>query len=292
MNYTHLICRLFLLFFLFWPSRPLAMEQVERVIEGEAAILKQGQVSQVRIDAVSDETQALLQEYRELIHQKENLVVYNDNLKEIIQSQEIETASLRRQIADIEVTKREIVPLMLRMLETLDEFIAADLPFLTEERQARTEGLRSLMRRADVKIPEKFRQIMLAYQTESDYGRTIEAFQGELHRASDPVKSVEFLRIGRLVLAYQTLDHHESGYWDAGNRGWVPLDGRAGQAIRQGIKIASRQAAPELIRVPVMVSESYQNYPYPAPLPSKTGSGILPEATPEVSLTTEEEVAL
>ncbi|GAB6057553.1 DUF3450 domain-containing protein [Desulfonatronum parangueonense] len=238
-----------------WTSSLIASDQVSRVIETEQGILRQGQESQTRIDAMADETLKLVHEYRNLMREQENLAVYNDNLEEMIRSQEAEKDSLKRQIEEIKVTQREIVPLMLRMVDGLEGFVAADLPFLLEERLARVEGLRALMRRADVDVPEKFRQIMHAYQTEADYGRTIEAYQGELVTDNGIERSVEFLRIGRLVLAYQTLDRGESGFWDARNQAWTPLETRHNQSIRQGLRIAARQTAPELIQVPVMVSE-------------------------------------
>lgn len=252
----------FAILFLICPGPGFGSDQVTRVIEAEEGILRQGQASQTRIDAMADETMQLVHEYRELRREHDNLSVYNDNLEQMTLTQEAEKVSLQRQIEDIQVTQREIVPLMLRMLDVLEEFMAADLPFLVEEREARVEGLRSLMRRADVDIPEKFHQIMLAYQAEADYGRSIEAYQGELRHGEWPDRSVEFLRIGRLVLAYQTLDRAESGYWDAGRRAWVVLDKRSNQSVRQGLRIAARQAAPELIQVPVTVSEPLSDSPH------------------------------
>lgn len=230
-----------------------ASSRVQAVVDEEGAILERGKQSQDRIDKMSEETRQLLNEYRDLSRQHRNLVVYNDNLNDMVNSQQEEVDSLERQINDIQVTKREIVPLMLRMLDTLEDFVHADLPFLQDERRARVEGLRNLMVRADVDIPEKFRQIMLAYQTESDFGRSMEAFHGELVLDGQE-RSVEFLRIGRLVLAYQTLDRSETGFWSARDRAWLPLERRYNQAVRQGMRIAGRQAAPELIQVPVTMS--------------------------------------
>lgn len=262
-------------------SDQAATTPVARAIEAEDAILRQAQESQARVDAMADETLRLVQEYRDLQREQENLAAYNDNLEDMVRSQEAEMVSLRRQIEDIKVTQREIVPLMLRMLDGLEAFVAADLPFLVQERTARVEGLRALMRRADVDVPEKFRQIMQAYQTEADYGRTIEAYQGELITGDGSARSVEFLRIGRLVLAYQTLDRGKSGFWDARSRSWMPLETRHNQSIRQGLRIAARQTAPELIQVPLILSEPFSGS-FPESLPSAVlaPAASLPEVQP------------
>lgn len=262
---------------LYWPSPIRASNRLTQALEAEDAILRQAQESQARVDAMADETFRLVQEYRELRRDQENLAVYNVNLEDMVRSQEAEKVSLRRQIEEIKVTQREIVPLMLRMLDGLEAFVAADLPFLLEERMARVEGLRALMRRADVDIPEKFRQIMQIYQTEDDYGRTIEAYQGELLADNGPGRSVEFLRIGRLVLAYQTLDRSESGFWDARSQSWTPLEARYNQSIRQGLRIAARQAAPELIQVPVILSGPLSE---PQPIPQEINQAPQSEVGP------------
>ena len=70
------------------------------------------------------------------------------------------------------------------------------------------------MDRADVTISEKYRRIVEAYQVEMDYGRTIEAYEGKLGDGAD-ARTVQFLRVGRVALLYQTLDGKETGYWDA-----------------------------------------------------------------------------
>ncbi len=85
----------------------------------------------------------------------------------------------------------------------LAEFIAADVPFLPLERADRLAALQELMPRADVSMAEKYRRILEAYQIESDYGYTLEAWRGELGEGSEQ-RSVEFLRLGRVMLLPNT----------------------------------------------------------------------------------------
>ena len=235
----------------FWPMLLLAAP-VGQAIDLETDLVKREQESQTRINTMDDEIARLAAEYENLRHELDTLTVYNANLDDMIRSQQNEAHTLERQIEELKITQREIVPLMTEMLDTLEQFVLADLPFLSAERLARIAGLRSLMGRADVGTPEKFQQIMHAYQAESDYGRTIEAYQGELDSSTDgQARSVEFLRLGRLNLLYQTLDRQESGYWDPRDKVWVRLNSAHNHAVRQGLRVAARQAAPELILAPV-----------------------------------------
>ena len=84
--------------------------------------------------------------------------------------------SLRRQLDEVAHIGREILPLMSRMIDTLDQFVALDMPFLPEERRKRVDGLRELMARADVTISEKYRRVLEAYQVENEFGRTVSNF--------------------------------------------------------------------------------------------------------------------
>jgi len=211
---------------------------------------RQEEDTQKRIDALSDKTRALLEEYHIVSRELEALSVYNGHLARLVQSQENEKASIRKQMADMELTKREIVPLMLRMVEQLETLIEADQPFLPEERRMRVAHLRELMDRADISVGEKYRRVLDAYQIEMEYGRTIEAYRGELD-TNGQARTVDFLRLGRVGLYYQTLDRRESGYWDASAKAWQVLPTRYTLPIRTGLRIARKQAAPDLLRLPV-----------------------------------------
>jgi hypothetical protein len=136
------------------------------------------------------------------------------------------------------------------MLDSLASFVDLDVPFLLAERQRRVATLRSMMDRADVTNAEKFRRLLEAYQIENDYGRTIESYKGEL-KSEESTRTVQFLRVGRSVLVYQTLDSLNSGVWDPTQKAWKTLPGEYRAAVSKGIRLARKQAPPDLIRLPV-----------------------------------------
>jgi hypothetical protein len=169
--------------------------------------------------------------------------------EEQVRSQEEEVASLERQLVEIDTTNRQVQPLMQQMVDALARFVELDVPFLLDQRTTRVRGLQTLMERADVTISEKYRSILEAYQSELDYGNTIEAYEGRLGMGAE-ARTVEFVRLGRVSLMYRTLDGSESGYWDANQKTWVVDDSYA-ERIEQAISRAREDGAPELLIVPV-----------------------------------------
>ena len=220
---------------------PLVKEQVAT---DDAAV-----ASQARITALSDETRDMLLEYRQYLRETQSLRDYSTQLAAQVESQKAEIEFMKQQLVEIETTAREVLPLMEKMVGTLERFVKLDLPFQLEERRKRVASLREMMTRADVAISEKYRRIVEAYQIEAEYGRTLEAYQGELGEGGES-RTVRFLRLGRIALLYQTLDGEETGYWDAGQKQWVE-DNSYRSAARQGFAVADKASAPDLLTAPV-----------------------------------------
>jgi hypothetical protein len=220
----------------------------EQLAADEAAI-----GSQERINQLSDETRDMLLQYRQYLTETRNLNEYGRQLSTQVESQESEVALVKQQLVEIENTARNVLPLMEKMLDTLDRFVSLDVPFQLAERRKRVASLKDAMGRADVTISEKYRRIIEAYQIEADYGRTLEAYQGELGEGTE-ARTVRFLRIGRVALLYQTLDGEETGYWNAHQKNWVADDSYR-IAVRDGFAIADKSRAPDLLTAPIPAPE-------------------------------------
>lgn len=208
------------------------------------------QRSQKHIDQLSESTQTMLGEYQALSRELDGLNVYNDQMQRLVTSQDEEKQSIAEQIQDIDLTRQQIVPLMLRMIDQLETFISTDRPFLLAERTRRVQQLTELMDRSDITLSEKYRRILEAYQIELDYSRTLEAYQEALEVDGTP-RTVDVLRVGRTGLYYQTLDRKSAAYWDHQLKTWVAVDATQSRAIQRGLRIASQQLAPEVLELPV-----------------------------------------
>ena len=233
------------------PPRALAEAMDSQVRSNEVSA-----AAQKNVDALRDQTQRMLEEYRDALRQTEVLNAYNEHLRRLVESQRAEKASLERQAREIELTRRDIVPLMLRMTDTLQKFVSLDRPFLAEERAKRVTELNALMEQHGVNDAEKFRRVLEAYQVENGYGKTIGAYQGELKVDGKEARTVDFLRVGRIGLYYQTLDGRESGVWNNAARRWEQLPADDNKAIRKGLTLAKEEKLTELLTLPVQPPET------------------------------------
>jgi hypothetical protein len=67
---------------------------------------------------------------------------------------------------------------------------------------------------------------------------------------------VDFLRIGRVSLTYQSVGGSHTGAWDNAARQWVELPPETYKtAVAQGLRIAEKQVAPDLILAPVSAAQ-------------------------------------
>jgi septal ring factor EnvC (AmiA/AmiB activator) len=236
-------------------SMSASSNKLSQAIKVDTATNNAAIQSQKKIDKLSDQTQKALAEYRFATRQTKTLKTYTSHLRELVKSQTEEKTSLQQQLEEIETTQQEIVPLILRMLNSLESFIQLDLPFLPSERQHRLSLLKDMVVRADVTNAEKFRRIMEAFQIENDYGKTIEAYRADLDLNGN-TSSVDFLRMGRVALYYQRLDGSETGFWNRETKTWETLGSEYRNAIRKGLRIARKETAPDLIIIPVPAAES------------------------------------
>ena len=206
--------------------------------------------SQIIVSNLSDERQNLLGQYRLVLQQIDRLIAYNDYVERLIVDQEAQITDIGKQLDQFALIERGIVPLMLDSIEILDKFIDLDVPFLLEERKARVARLRTIMDLSDVTVSEKYRQIMDAYQIETTYGRDIEAYTGLLEIDGES-RQVDFLRIGRTSLTYQTPDQEETGFWNKQAGQWEKLPNKYQSYVTQGLRVARKQVTPNLLELPI-----------------------------------------
>jgi hypothetical protein len=237
-------------------SLPLAVsaQSLDQVLKAQQGRTRLAQESQERVDSVVKQTRSLEDQFKGALKEIDGLKVYNTLLGLQVENQVAKMADLRESIDQVEVINRQIVPIMTKMIDGLDQFVDLDVPFLLEERKGRVAKLNELMERDDVTVAEKFRKVTEAYQIENDYGSTIEAYKDTVN-IDGGTREVDFLRVGRVSLIYQSQDGQVSGGWDQQTRQWVALGNEFKSQIKFGLQIAKKQKAPDLVLLPVHAPE-------------------------------------
>jgi len=219
--------------------------------EAERAI-QEGAASQDRIDRLDDQTEEILRDYRVVVARLDDMREYNAQQERLINAQVAEIASLNNQMENVTGLRRDISPLITRMLEGLRVFVDLDVPFLADERNTRVERLTTLMEEPSISVAEKFRRVLEAYQIENDYGRTIEAYVASVD-VDGEVLELDFLKIGRAAFFYQTKDQNRSAIWNSSTGQWDELPARFNGPVRTGISMAREIIPPEILILPVNV---------------------------------------
>lgn len=236
------------------PAKPLI--PVSAIVKVGEQRTKSAKASQVRIDRLAAETGDLLQDYKTVMKQVDGLRVYNARLEKQIAGQLRRIASLEKAVDEATIIQRQIDPLIQRMIDGLEQFVELDVPFHLEERKERIEFLRNNLDRSDITIAEKFRQVLEAYKIENEYGRKIDSYKG-VATVNGAERDVNFLRIGRIGLLYQTTDGKVSGAWDKTQGTWTELDaGDYRGAIQKGLRIARKQASIDIMKLPIPAPEA------------------------------------
>jgi hypothetical protein len=225
-------------------------EQLSQVVDAGQEINESASQSQRRVNEISEQIQTKLQQFKTTNKEIDGLTVYNQQMNAQVANQLKELDQIAVSMAQVSVIERQISPLMARMIESLESFVALDVQFLIAERNLRISNLKAMMERADIAISEKFRRVLEAYQVEVDYGRTIEAYTGLIDIEGNE-RDVDFLRIGRVSLVYQTRDGQKLGLWNNAAKSWQPLSAEYRLNINKGLRIARKQLAPDLIIVPI-----------------------------------------
>jgi hypothetical protein len=234
---------------------PVAADPLEDLHKAEAQIHKAGKKSQDKVDNIYEQGQVLIGEYRAVVDETENLKVYNDYVAGLVRDQQAQIDSLNAQIQEIENTRKNVVPLMYKMIDTLETFIKADIPIKQEERLERVARLRDNMSRSDITVSERYRQVLEAYQIEKDFGSVVTAWQGTLNIEEGRDRTVDFVSVGRVAWLAQSLDQKSAWVWDNNAKTWKALEDQYLRPVTMTIRVARQQSAPALVKLPIFAAE-------------------------------------
>jgi len=239
---------------LFFTTSAFPQEQTQQLVDDGLERLADNQEAQQSVDGTLENIQGMEKEFQDELQLLDGLNMYNAMLKRQLDDQDSQIAKLNTSINNATLIERQIMPLLVRMVDALETFVAVDTPFLITERTQRVVELRELLDKAEFTTSEKCRRVFEAYQIENEYGYTIESYKGRVD-LTDSQFAVDFLRIGRVGLFYRDLAGDQVGLWNNVTKQWQPLTERQYKRhITKGLKIAREEISPELITLPLLAT--------------------------------------
>ena len=235
-------------------SNIAAADALTDLQKAEAKIFKASSKSQRKIESIYEQTQELLAEYRNTVDEAEVLRGYNDHVQRMVNDQKRNIASLQKQIDGIDKTKQGVVPLMYKMIDTLETFVDLDVPVNLEARKERIAGLRDVMNDSDVTVSEQFRLVLEAYEIEANYGTIFSVYQAETDFGDGTPVTADFVHMGRIALVAQSLDAKRSWVWNNESRSWETLGEEYLKPVTNAIRMARKQLPPDLAKLPVFAA--------------------------------------
>jgi len=178
-----------------------------------------------------------------LQYQKEKHRIYIQRVKENI-------ADLQFKKAEALKVREQLDPYLEEVVGRLRSFVAADLPFLPEERELRLNHLTDSLNDYQLQLSEKLRRVLEGLQVETTYGRAFESIDTVLNLDGSDTQ-VTLLRLGRVTMYYVYLDGTQAGRWNPETLQWDTLPESFIRPIRRGLDIAERKRSVELIEIPL-----------------------------------------
>jgi hypothetical protein len=227
---------------------------IDRATALAAENFKAASESQARVVRLSDEADELVEEFSEQAKIVDGLEVYNAQMRRTISEQERTIAQYDRSIEEVAELQRQVAPLMERMMVAIEQFVELDVPFQLDARRDRLALIRDTFDDSNVNIAEKFRLVLTAYQQEINYGRVMQHYTGTLE-LDGVERDVDFLRVGRIALLYQTSDQTSTGVWDKDAKQFVELESDYRRPVAEGIRMAQQLATTEILELPISAPE-------------------------------------
>ena len=229
------------------PCRGAETDQIKKPV---AESIRIRQDTQEHEQKWRDDREKLLARLDSLEEAKKHLSEKQSSLGDKVAGLKSRIAGKEKQLADIEGMQQEITPMIAALIGELEDFVAADLPFLSAERSTRLTRLVELRDDPEVVVSEKFRKVLEAMLVETEYGNTIEVYQETINTGGDEML-VDIFRLGRVGLFYQSLDHTSCGFYNVAAKAWQPLPGVYQRSIAAAMEIGAKRRPAELLTLPL-----------------------------------------
>lgn len=222
-------------------------EQLRRTVEQTIEVERQ---TQKKEDGWAARQAELRTRYLALVPEKERLEKTKAAAQTRLNAEAKLVAEAQRRAGGAQWLEQDLQASLEEIVSRLEKTIAADLPFLPDERSRRIAGVRETLANGENSPAEKYRRVMEALQVETEYGRSVEVYQDTVEIEGQKLV-LDILRLGRVSLFCRTPDGSITGQYDRASGKYVSLPGTYHREIAKAMEIARKERSTELVRLPL-----------------------------------------
>lgn len=217
-----------------------------------------------------EEVQDLRMQIQSLKETYEDLVSEAEDIEKEMETLGGEEERIKTSISGYKDKEDELSNTILSYVEILREQVNNGIPFRLEERTAKLDAiLKGIDATKPMDIAEACNQLWSFCKDELRLSVTSEIYRDNICLADGREPHAEFVRVGKVVLAFMTDDGNDTGIWltqkdngsEGATTGWVKDPSSVPRhTIEKSINILMRQHPPEIINFPISFSNVRINH--------------------------------
>ncbi len=239
-----------LILFIFCAGFAFCETTSEKVLFSVEKTIKTRQKTQKNEDRWVSEKEVLLNRYKKQVEKQEELkqanVKLSNEIKDVSESIDLMTVQIKEHAKVL----KELTPYLENVYENLKNVYEFHLPFLLKERSVRLTNLKKILDNTQESVSEKYRKVMETLIIEAEYGSSIEVYSSMIKVEEKDIQ-VKILRLGRLSLFFQSLDHKRFGYFNHGELKWMILPQKYNSSINAAFEIGLKYRPVQLLCLPL-----------------------------------------
>ncbi|MCK4503919.1 MAG: DUF3450 family protein, partial [Desulfuromonadales bacterium] len=156
---------------------------------------------------------------------------------------------LQRQHDNLQRIEAELAGELITTVESFTALVAADLPFLSQERLRRVDFLQQTVADYELVSAEKLRRVLEGLQVELGYGNNVEINDGTI-TVNGGQQLVQFFRPGRLGLYALATDGARAWIWER-DSGYRELATADTEVVKETVEMVAKRSITALSNLPV-----------------------------------------
>ena len=148
---------------------------------------------------------------------------------------------------------------LLNHIEQTEKRISNGFPYEVERYSRKLKDLKNELDKEDFSHLDIAEELYIHLMKEMELGETSDIYSDEIETEEGDIKKAKFVRIGKVILFYQTNDEENTGYLSKTDKGYIwkkDLPRQYRKNIQKSVKIIQGKKIPELLEFPVEINSN------------------------------------